>query len=246
MMRDFAVFSGIDSSKRIDSATIKQHLDRVRVLHYAQDGYYPLAGKSIGEVRKGLRASFNLPSDETAWLNGIARDDATILRNGDDLEFGKSLGTKGGFPDFVSESEIRHLYGDDGYQRMLEAGLTPVAHPVFCGHDVAAFGRSLTKTSATLVKPVPVTVDIDGETLTYKDCKHDCERTLALVLQCLIDAHGEIRSTTDIKKTFPDEPWEERLDTTINRKLKKHKSGVGEMIEPVEKRGYRLRIEAFK
>nr|ADY58598.1 hypothetical protein Plabr_0977 [Rubinisphaera brasiliensis DSM 5305] len=61
-----------------------------------------------------------------------------------------------------------------------------------------------------------------------------------LVLKCLIDARGEVRSTGDIKREFPDEPWEERLDLTIKRKLIPHRSGVGGHVKPVFKRGYRL------
>ena len=55
-------------------------------------------------------------------------------------------------------------------------------------------------------------------------------------------AKGEIRSTGDMRRAYPNEPWEKRLDQTIKRKLLKHCSGVGDVIESVDKKGYRLKL----
>lgn len=216
--------------------------NEVRVIHCGNDGIFPLAGKTVGDVRRGFRDAFNLSSELCAWVNGVETDDATVLRNGDVLKFNRKVGKKGGIPDYMSESEIRQLYGDDGYKQIRKAGLKPIAQPVFSGHDVTSFGRSLKNRDADFKKAIPITVDVDRETLTYKGRTFKCERTLALILKCLIDAGGEIRSTTDIRNAFPGEPFEERLDQTIKRKLIPHESEVGKLVESVSKRGYRLRI----
>lgn len=160
------------------------------------------------------------------------------------MEISKRSGTKGGLPDFWSENEVRQLFGDHAFEKMREAGLEFSVQPVLCAEQVMEWGHWRERMGAKPPKVVPLSVDPVTETLTYKGKDFDFDRTLALVLKCLIDANGEIRSTSDIKKMFPDEPWEERLDVTIKRRLAKHPSGVGDLVESVSKRGYRFRIEA--
>ncbi len=79
-----------------------------------------------------------------------------------------------------------------------------------------------------------------NEQVTFRDKTYSLDRPLAIILKSLVDANGEIRSTGDIKKAHPAEPWEERLDLTIQRKLMKHASGIGGLIESVAKKGYRI------
>lgn len=215
----------------------------IRVVHGANEGHWSLSGKTIAEARSLLTDICNLTPDLSGWVNGIACDGSTVLRNGDNLEFGKDFGKKGGIPDFVSETEVRQMYGDDGFQLLKNAGLKSSMQPVFSGLEVMGFGRSLNNDAVPL-KRLPTSVDVEAETVTFNDTTYDCDRSIALVLKCLIDARGEIRSTGDIKRAFPDEPWEERLDLTIKRKLLEHQSGVGQFVESVSKRGYRFRIEA--
>ncbi|MEZ5943925.1 MAG: hypothetical protein R3C18_21215 [Planctomycetaceae bacterium] len=215
----------------------------VRIVNGANGCNWPLAGMTIGEVRTRLKDVCTVHHTHSSWVNGRSCNDVTVLRDGDHLEFGQAVGRKGGVSDFVSESEVRQLYGDDGFMRMTEAGLTPTTQLVFTGHDVAAFGRSLGSGEPTL-NAIPVSVDVEAETVTFNDTKHECDRSIALVLKCLIDARGEIRSTSEIKRAFPVEPWEKRLDLTIQRKLIPHHSGIGNLVESVKKRGYRFRIEA--
>jgi len=215
----------------------------VKIVNGANGGNWPLAGMTIGEVRTRLKDVFTVHYTHSSWVNGRSCNDATILRDGDNLEFGQAVGSKGGIPDFVSESEIRQLYGDVGFDRLMNAGLKSSMQPVFSGLEVMGFGRELSN-SATPARPIPVSVDVEAETITFNGTTYDCDRSITLVLKCLIDARGEIRSTGDIKRAFPDEPWEERLDLTINRKLMEHRSGVGSLVESVKTRGYRLRIEA--
>ncbi len=217
----------------------------VRVVHGANEGHWSLAGRTIAEARSLLKDICNLSADLLAWVNGIACGDSTILQEGDNLEFGKEFGQKGGIQDFVSESEVRQMYGDDGFERLKDAGLKASMQPVYSGLEVMGFGRSLNN-DAPPARPIPLSVDVKSETVIFNGTTYNCDRSIALVLKCLIDARGEIRSTGDIKRASPDEPWEERLDLTIQRKLIPHHSGVGSLIEPVSKRGYRLRIEAFE
>lgn len=149
-----------------------------------------------------------------------------------------------GFHSLWSQGELRWLFGDQALEQMINAGLTLSPHPALCVNEVAAWKNWLSKQDNRTPIQVPITVEIDRETLTSNGRNFHCERTLALVLKCLVDAHGEIRSTNDIRNTFPDEPFEERLDLTIKRKLIPHVSGVGQLVESVSKRGYRLRHKA--
>lgn len=217
----------------------------VRIVSGANVGDWPIAGKTIGEIRKKLKDFLNLNPSLTAWVNGEICGDSVILRDGDVLEFMRLHGRKGGVPDFLSEREVRQIYGDDGFELLKNAGLKPSKQTVFSGLDVIGYGCSLSNT-ATPPKPLPISVDVESESLTYERRTFHCDRTVALVLKCLIEAHGEIRSTSEIKRAFPDEPWEGRLDLTINRKLRRHESGVGEFVESVSKRGFRFCVEAFE
>ena len=216
---------------------------KVRVVHGSNAKKYDVAGKTVGYVRKCLRDIFNIGTDAVAWVNGLEVSGNHVLEANDNLEFGRYTGQKGGVPDFVSENEVRQMYGDDGFERLKNAGLKSSMQPVFNGLEVTGFGSSLNNNAVPL-KPLPISVDVEAETVTFNDTTCECDRSITLVLKCLMDARGEIRSTGDIKRAFPDEPWEERLDLTIKRKLMYHKSGVGSLVESVNKRGYRLRIEA--
>jgi hypothetical protein len=54
------------------------------------------AGRSVDDVRRELRTPLNIGDGAEAHLNGErVGDPATILRQGDELEFIKSAGEKG-------------------------------------------------------------------------------------------------------------------------------------------------------
>lgn len=217
----------------------------VRVICGANEGSYPLAGRSIAEVRKGLRDAFNLSAEHVANVNGHQCENEEVLQNGDTLEFINEFGCKGGVQEFVSETELRQLFGDDGFERLRKAGLKSSMQPVFRFEQVLEF-QGLVAQNGTTPKPLQIIVNADEETLTYKGKTFACERSIALVLKCLIDAGGEIRSTSDIRNTFPTELFENRLDITIKRKLISHHSGVGDLVESVKTRGFRFRVEDFE
>ena len=214
----------------------------IRVICGINEGRYPVAGESIAEVRKALCEAFNLSTEHVADVNGRKCGDEEVLQNGDTLKFCKEFGLKGGIQEFVSENEIRQLFGDEGFEQLRNAGLESSMQPVFRFEQVLALQGELSQ-KGTTIKPLPIIVNADEETLTYKGKTFACERTIALVLKCLIDAGGEIRSTSDIRNTFPTEPLEDRLDLTIKRKLIPHHSGVGDLVESVKTRGFRFRVE---
>ena len=90
----------------------------------------------------------------------------------------------------------------------------------------------------------PLSVDIEKETITFNGVVYQLDLQLAAVVQFLIDANGEIRSQSDMKKSMPDYCLDARLDLTIKRNLKTHPSGIGEFIESSRK-GFRLKVEAL-
>ena len=219
---------------------------KVTVVCGANQGRYAVAGMTVDRVQKGLRDAFNIPDDADAIVNGESVDSCHVLKADDNLEFSKQFGMKGGVPDFWSESEVRQLCGDDDFERLKAAGLTPTSQPVFCFADVSKSMRVLADSSSAVAEGIPLSVDPAKEQMTFRGKVYDCDRTVAFVLLCLLEAKGEIRSTGDIKKEFADEPLEPRLDLVVNRKLRKHPSGVGDFVESVDKRGYRLAVERLK
>lgn len=148
-----------------------------------------------------------------------------------------------GLHHFWSQNELQWLFGDQAFEKLLCAGMKLSLQPVLSVDEVLSWNRWLQDRKHVARRIPCIDVDPESETLTHAGKLYHCDRPIALILKCLIDADGEIRSTSDIKNTFPEEPWEERLDLTIKRKLKTHSSGVGELIESVSKRGYRLRTE---
>ena len=89
-----------------------------------------------------------------------------------------------------------------------------------------------------------VVVDIEGEAITFRGKTFDIDQQMATVVQCLLDANGERRSQSDMRRIFPHYVVDERLDTTIRRKLKRHRSGIGEYINS-DTRGFWLEIECL-
>jgi len=71
-------------------------LDKVRVVHGANAGYFELAGKTVGQAKKQLRDVMNIPSDAGASIGPLDVDDDTVLESGMSLEFTKNAGQKGG------------------------------------------------------------------------------------------------------------------------------------------------------
>lgn len=212
----------------------------VRIVCGANERRSSVAGRSVGYVACALRDAMNIGDTAEAWVNGQVVPPDYALLDGDTLEFVVPFGLKGGLPDHWSLNELKELVGDKHFARLKEAGFV-VNGPV-SKETIIAWNQWLLDTYNTPQKYVPVSVDVEGECVTFRGKTFHCDRPLLLILKCLVDARGEIRSTGDIRTAFPDEPWEERLDLTIKRRLQTHPSGVGRLIESVDKRGYRLRL----
>lgn len=97
--RTKTVFSGLATAPKIEQTVkaAKTVSDKVRVLHGANDKYFPIVGKTVGDARKGLRSTFNLPGDAIAEVDGKQVGDDFILGAGQSLEFSKIAGQKGFF-----------------------------------------------------------------------------------------------------------------------------------------------------
>lgn len=96
--RQKTVFSGLGVSTGSTQQTVQQAstvANKVRVVHGANSGYYALSGKTIGDVRKGLKDAFSLPGDAIAEVDGKTVGDDFILAEGQNLEFSKLSGRKG-------------------------------------------------------------------------------------------------------------------------------------------------------
>jgi excisionase family DNA binding protein len=67
----------------------------VRVTHGANDSFFPVVGKSVAAVRKGLATAFSIPTDAEAYINGSVVDPGYRLQAGDSVEFLRRWGRKG-------------------------------------------------------------------------------------------------------------------------------------------------------
>jgi len=61
----------------------------------ANSGSFPVAGRSVGEVKGFLKEALNIPSFPDAVVNGKKVEDSYILTETDTLEFLKPAGRKG-------------------------------------------------------------------------------------------------------------------------------------------------------
>lgn len=211
----------------------------VRVVHGINDGHFDLKGNTVGVVVKYLREAFNIPHDAVAFVNGKKVTFDYSLSDGEFLEFNKEKGRKGGLQDFWSEAELLRLFGPESLETMKRHGFNLKPQLVATADDVIAWQQWLMDRSTNPAKAIPVQVDVASETIIVNGVQHEIDQQLAAVVQCLLDAKGESRSTTQMKSAYPKDILDVRLDITISRKLKIHKSGVGQFIQS-DKRGYRL------
>lgn len=91
------VFSGLPTKATVEKTVERAQAitSKTRVVHGANEGYFPVAGKTVGDVRKGLRDVFNLPGDAIAEVDGKQVNDEFILAANMTLEFSKNCGQKG-------------------------------------------------------------------------------------------------------------------------------------------------------
>lgn len=93
-----SVFSNVGATTSQATATIartQQMMEKVLVVHGANQRYFDLAGKDVGSVRKSLREAFNIPGDAEARVDGKEVNDEFVLDNGQHVEFTRKSGSKG-------------------------------------------------------------------------------------------------------------------------------------------------------
>lgn len=213
----------------------------VRVIHGANEGRFTLAGKTVRSIAKSLRDVFNIPDDAQAFVAGKLVDGDHIVANGDNVEFVRTFGRKGGLHDLWSEDELRQLWGGDTVNERIAAGMTFTHRPCLTSHEVVRWNDWKGDGSEECHRQTIIEVDIEDEYIVVNGKAYDIDQQLAAIVKCLVDANGERRSQRDIKEQFPTYVVNERIDNIIRRKLITHKSGVGRFIRS-DTRGFRLAI----
>lgn len=138
-------FTAPDISSTLSRATTSNN--KVRIVHGANEGYYSLEGKTVGNVRKSLKEVFNIPKDAAAVINGKEVGDDFILEGGQNLEFTKEAGVKGiidyGPPSltsqelesFMKRGVVRLALETSGHEKDGE-WYTTVTAKVYCGDEL--------------------------------------------------------------------------------------------------------------
>ena len=211
----------------------------IRIIHGPNEGHFDVKGKTLRVVAKALREVFNIPKDAVPWIGGEIVSLDRILNDGESVEFVKEYGQKGGLQDLWSEAELLMLFGHAALDAMKQNGFILRPHLAATASDVIAWQHWLQDRSAEPSKALPIEVDIKSERLIVNGVQYELEQDLAAVVQCLLDAKGEPRSTTQMKLAYPQWIVDERLDIRIRRKLRQHKSGIGRFLKS-DKKGYRL------
>lgn len=211
----------------------------VRIVHGANEGRFTLTGKTVSQIRHSLRDAFNIPEDAKALVGGTEVSGDHIVADGETVEFVRIFGRKGGLHDLWSEAEVQQFFSGKEMDELLKAGLQFTLRPTLTSEEIVEWSHRLRSREQQQVRSIPVSVDIERETVVVYGKAFDIDQQLAAVVKCLLDANGERRSQRDMKQRFPEHILDDRLDTTIRRKLVEHKSGVGRFIKS-DTRGYRM------
>ena len=229
--------------KRLFTVTKAKHKGggkmAVKIIHGANDGYFCVEGESIKQVLKSIRQAFNIPDWAIAFVNGSQVDYDHKLESGDILESVQKQGRKGGLQDYWSEAEVLRLFGPESLLLIKQNGFKPKSKLVFEADDVISWQKWLSDRSIDPKKSVPVQANIDGCTITVLGIEHSVDQQIAAVVQVLIDANGEVRSTRQMKEAYPEHILDDRLDLVIKRKLRNHPSGIWVFFS-IDKKGYRM------
>ena len=70
-------------------------VEKVCVVHGANQNYFSLANMQVSQVRSKLRDVINVSYDAEAYINGKLVQDSYVLKGGEHLEFIKDTGVKG-------------------------------------------------------------------------------------------------------------------------------------------------------
>jgi hypothetical protein len=142
----------------------------VRVVHGANEGQFQLEGCTVGQVARSLREVFNIPGNASALVNGNEVSGSHQLTSGDNVEFVRTFGLKGGLHDFWSEEEVRELFGDDAIETLRCKGCEPVPKLVFTRQQIADLPHISVEESSDATDTTRIfSVDFSSMTLTYGD-----------------------------------------------------------------------------
>lgn len=86
-------FSNVNTEANESLASLSQQL--VKVIHGSADGSFPVAGHTVASARATFAATYNIPADAIAFVNGSKVGEDYILNPNESLEFIKQAGRKG-------------------------------------------------------------------------------------------------------------------------------------------------------
>lgn len=211
----------------------------VQVIHGANVVFLPLSGRTVGRVKSVLRDVLNVSRRAVAFIQGKPVADDHLLADGDVLEFVRAEGHKGGDHDHWSEKELVRFVGADNVQRMKDNGLVFELHPTLTSDEVISWNKWLHDSNHDPANTLNVQVSVVEERIVVCGTEYHIDMELAAIVECLVEAKGEIRSQDFMKRKYKGLLMG-KLDRLINKKLKSHPSGIGKHIKGEKGKGYRL------
>jgi hypothetical protein len=138
----------------------------VRIVHGANEGCFEFAGQTVKQVHRVLRDAFNIPADAKAMVDGQGVGEDYMIRNGDNVEFVRILGQKGGLHDFWSMREVAELLGADAIQAMSELGIKPIGQLVFSSEKIGEYISTIKSKKHDTRSLTNLVLDFSSMTLT--------------------------------------------------------------------------------
>ncbi len=203
----------------------------VRVVHGANDGRWEFVGKTICEVRRLLNELYNLHPALTAWVNGIPCDDATVLQEGDNLEFGRVSGEKGGVQDFWTESEVAELFGASALSELEKAGIRPCQVTVFSKSQISNWQQTRSQVaSGCELANRPVFIDFSTMTLRVTEGEFLInDQVRYRLLACLARRPNHYWMVDTLKREVWDDVHGETADATVSREMRRLTSSLRDL-----------------
>jgi len=189
----------------------------VRVVHGANEGFFPVEGMTIQQVIRQLRDVMNIPSDACASVNGIEVGHDHIVAVGDNVEFIRCDGQKGGVHEFWAENEITSLFGEGAVEEMTNVGIKPRCQLVYTADQISNW--QATRIGSKVPKHGLV-VDPETFTVSYQGQEGFIEESLLFrLLARLAKRPGHFISFNILKA----EVWRdgEAEDSTVARTLRR-------------------------
>ncbi|KAA5538606.1 winged helix-turn-helix domain-containing protein [Roseiconus nitratireducens] len=137
----------------------------VRIVHGANEGRFEFVGQTVNQARRVLKDAFNIPDDAEALVDGREVDEDYMIRNGETLEFVRTLGHKGGLHDFWSMREVAELLGVDAIQVMSELGINPISQSVFTSEQIGKYISTIKSKNNSTQSLSNLIVDFSSMTL---------------------------------------------------------------------------------